>query len=315
MTTEERRTYVLRTILDHSPDLLPLLVQESTSKGYFVPLAKLILNSEEIAARRDAPWVFKSLAEYGEEEFARSSGSWWMASPHGWKKSAAVDLSRCVMQQLWYHQEGLLFFVVSGSSYRLARAGDPAYDFACRLIADQSVGDLEFAAAPSWAHELLLYRDNYDAYCMMWHNDGSTNDPLYAEAKAMRRAAVIHETRRRSSLPIDLDGLGDTDAAHGVDLLLKDSVIPARYEHLSNLQSETLGSAQDSSAKSVSQREHTTYLNIIGAMLEMLMSPRPGRETQSGVITEMVEGWSDKPGISKANLEKKFAEAKRKLRE
>jgi hypothetical protein len=98
--------------------------------------------------------------------------------------------------------------------------------------------------------------------------------------------------------------------------LPEDSVLVVRTEYLFALQQASLvGREQGSSEKPVSQREHTSYLNIIGAMLEMLMSPRPGRETQSGVITEMVEGWSDKSGISKANLEKKFAEAKRKLKE
>jgi hypothetical protein len=97
--------------------------------------------------------------------------------------------------------------------------------------------------------------------------------------------------------------------------LPKDSVLVVRTEQLLELQTRLAGRGSGDDQRPVTPREHTTYLNIIGAMLEMLQNPRPGRETQAGVISEMVEGWSDKPGISKATLEKKFAEAKRRIAE
>lgn len=62
------------------------------------------------------------------------------------------------------------------------------------------------------------------------------------------------------------------------------------------------------------ERAEATYLNIIGAMLELLRNPRPGREeSDAAVIRELIENYSDKPGISKTTLEAKFAEARRRL--
>lgn len=61
-------------------------------------------------------------------------------------------------------------------------------------------------------------------------------------------------------------------------------------------------------------RAEATYLNIIGAMLELLRNPRPGREeSDAAVIRELIDNYSDKPGISKTTLEAKFAEARRRL--
>ena len=60
-------------------------------------------------------------------------------------------------------------------------------------------------------------------------------------------------------------------------------------------------------------RSETTYLNMIGAMLAMLLNPRPGRDSSAAIIRELVSNYGDKPGISKASLENKFAEAVRSL--
>ena len=57
--------------------------------------------------------------------------------------------------------------------------------------------------------------------------------------------------------------------------------------------------------------KESSYLNIIAALLELVLSPRPGRESQARVIAELVENYDDRPGISKATLEKVFAAAKR----
>lgn len=62
-----------------------------------------------------------------------------------------------------------------------------------------------------------------------------------------------------------------------------------------------------------SQRTETTYLNIIGVMLELIQSPRPGRNSNASIIDEMISNYGEKPGISKSTLENKFAEAKRSL--
>ena len=60
-------------------------------------------------------------------------------------------------------------------------------------------------------------------------------------------------------------------------------------------------------------RAEATYLTIIGALLELVRSPRPGRDSDAAVIRELIENYSDKPGIAKSTLEGKFADARRRL--
>ena len=62
-------------------------------------------------------------------------------------------------------------------------------------------------------------------------------------------------------------------------------------------------------------KERNSLLNIIGALVELIQNPRNGRNSQSAVIDELVENFSDAPGVSKRNLEKKFADAKRSLKQ
>ena len=60
-------------------------------------------------------------------------------------------------------------------------------------------------------------------------------------------------------------------------------------------------------------RERRALLNIIGAMLELIKSPRPGRDSNDAVIAELLDNWPEKYGISNRNLRAKFAEATRSL--
>lgn len=64
--------------------------------------------------------------------------------------------------------------------------------------------------------------------------------------------------------------------------------------------------------KPVTQREETTYLNIIGGLLHLLTSsPSRNQESVKNSILETFEGH---PGISKSTLENKFAAANRSLK-
>jgi hypothetical protein len=67
--------------------------------------------------------------------------------------------------------------------------------------------------------------------------------------------------------------------------------------------------------KPLKSRERNSLLTIIGALLELVQSPRPGREDgQAAIISELLDNYSEKEGISKSNLENRFAEANRCLR-
>lgn len=66
--------------------------------------------------------------------------------------------------------------------------------------------------------------------------------------------------------------------------------------------------------KSLSTKERNTLLTTIGVLLELIQSPKPGRDSEAVVIEEMLQNYDEKLGISKRTLEQKFAEAKKILR-
>jgi hypothetical protein len=61
-------------------------------------------------------------------------------------------------------------------------------------------------------------------------------------------------------------------------------------------------------------RERVTLLNIIAALLDLVLSPRAGRDSQADVIVELVENYGEKQGIAKSTLEQKFSEANKSLK-
>lgn len=69
-----------------------------------------------------------------------------------------------------------------------------------------------------------------------------------------------------------------------------------------------------------SERVEATYLNIIGAMLELMLSKSPGGQpyssfaNQSAIISTLLAHHEGKPGIASRTLEEKFAAAKRSLK-
>lgn len=71
--------------------------------------------------------------------------------------------------------------------------------------------------------------------------------------------------------------------------------------------------------KAPGEREETTYLNIIGAMLALMLSKSPAGNRQSifdnqaAIIDALLGHYEGKPGISQRTLEKKFAAANRSL--
>lgn len=68
------------------------------------------------------------------------------------------------------------------------------------------------------------------------------------------------------------------------------------------------------SEKPLSTRERDTLLTIVAVLLELIQSDKSGRDSEAAIIGEMLQNYSDKPGIAKRTLEQKFADAKRILR-
>jgi hypothetical protein len=57
-------------------------------------------------------------------------------------------------------------------------------------------------------------------------------------------------------------------------------------------------------------KERTSHLNIIGVLLAQLTS---GKLNDAAVIMQALSDYEGKPGVSKRNMEKVFAAAKRSL--
>ena len=72
-----------------------------------------------------------------------------------------------------------------------------------------------------------------------------------------------------------------------------------------------LQGAHSSTQTQIHRRLESTYLAIIGAMLELIRNPRSGRDSDAAVIRELIANYGDKPGIKKSTLEAKFAAARR----
>jgi len=93
-----------------------------------------------------------------------------------------------------------------------------------------------------------------------------------------------------------------------------DSVLVVRTKALIDLQ-KRLSSEESEKEKPLGNRAETTYLNIIGALLEVVSGKSPGMSKHPDFISEakLIEHFSNfnMPGLSKSNLELKFAEAKK----
>lgn len=83
------------------------------------------------------------------------------------------------------------------------------------------------------------------------------------------------------------------------------------------LLNEKMSPAQEQNV--VESKERTSYLNIIGAMVELILGISPGGKphsafkSQSAIIEALLAHHPARPGISKRNLEEKFAEARRNI--
>jgi hypothetical protein len=91
-----------------------------------------------------------------------------------------------------------------------------------------------------------------------------------------------------------------------------DPIADAYRRYLENENPSPSAKKSEVSAE-LGQREKSSFLNIIAALLELTLNPRPGRDSQAKLIQELIDNYSDKHGLSKSNLEKCFAEAKRSL--
>lgn len=201
-STEE--TNILEQIA--SNPALFALVLEGTKNPRERYICNLILKSIDIRARRNDPWEYKSLIEYGEEEFVRGGSFRAMYGmdgdhPRAWHGQAAKALAQEVTRSLIYEDdEGLVVYVFDDSKYRPARRGDAPYDFVKQLSTDGNLWDIAIDKPPSWSQELFVCKHNLEAYACAWYDSVELSDPLYAAKKKVRRESVWLETLRREGV-------------------------------------------------------------------------------------------------------------------
>lgn len=189
-------TNILRRLIEDGHPVNELY--EAQNNAHTAPLANMILNSSVIEARAGEPWVYKSLAYWGEEAYVQSGHIYIDATKKSdWIKKAITDFSYNVCVNILYEEEGLTLFVKDGDAFRPARKGDQNYDFICRLRDDSALFDLRFSAAPTWANELFIQFVNYEVYRLFWHDLSNLSARGYGEAKGVKADAVKRETQRR----------------------------------------------------------------------------------------------------------------------
>lgn len=129
------------------------------------------------------------------------------------------------------------------------------------------------------------------------------------------RLLTQHADERREYLAKRKPGLADHYPAGG---LPADAVLVVRTKALREFQ-ERVYSESEGAKSGIGLRAETTYQNIIGALLKLILGTTPGGQPQSvfrdqaAVIEVLLATHGNKPGISRRTLEQKFAAAKRSL--
>lgn len=117
----------------------------------------------------------------------------------------------------------------------------------------------------------------------------------------------------------DRDSKPEEDRYFPAGGLPRDSVLVVRTSALQEFQAN-LSKTDAQKSKPLSDRAETTYLNIIGSLLDLILSdsslgtPRSVFRNQTAIINAMLEHFPNTPGISKKTLEGKFSAAKQSLK-
>ena len=159
----------------------------------------------------------------------------------------------------------------------------------------------EQVAPPRWT-----VRHNDLREWMLKHHPGSKPEFLFDEVERNAHAAINADSFR--ALQADRDAMrSELEMAR----TRGNSIVSERDALLGERAS--LRVIVDKMAEPGGRAE-ATYLTIIGALLELVRNPRPGRDSDAAVVRELTDNYGDKPGISKATLEDKFAKARRQLK-
>jgi hypothetical protein len=183
-------------------------------------------------------------------------------------------------------------------------------DWACRhtLIGT----DVSYLIRTAWAGH-FWYLHHSDAY-KLFNEEQKLIDVKFLEPLD----GVFHHKNQPDRYPdpefvfwVDIDQPNRKVTFENL-LFLKQDLDRFRVAHLSQ--------ANHEAADSLGERAETTYLNIIGGLLALMLSKSPAGmaqsvfDSQAAIISELLAHYENKPGIAKRTLEEKFAEANRSLK-
>ncbi|QMV74466.1 hypothetical protein HS961_17400 [Comamonas piscis] len=225
--------------------------------------------------------------EYGDDDLQKffdvSGHCYFAVEPTGGIEKAASTLKNAVLASV---EKGELKLAV----VRRSLAGDLS-------LLDSWIGAGDFE---EWCNSRGISLG--ESWFELWKDD----------QEIFSSAAGTQDLKRRQYEGLydssDIQSLRDQLEKDGLDHLLEE--VAALRSELERCKARDVKRVEEP----VGPRSKTTYLNIIAAMLELIQMPRDGRTSDSAVIAELLDNYKDKPGISKATLENKFAEAKRSIR-
>lgn len=199
-----------------------------------------------------------------------------------------------------------------------------------------SVGLHQYFAAPRWVNEVAIpYFGNQDARLrppelvraaapILFHDE--SHPPPIADGERGRRIAALEEYLRRVAIAAEnLQPKGELpickgEEANGLLTVVKVPEFIAWAEKKGwSLPDELFAMCTESSDADIGHRAETTYLNIIGGLLGLLLGKTPsGRDNsvfknQAAVIEALLGHYPGKPGVSKRTLEDRFAKGKESL--
>ncbi|MFM0013717.1 hypothetical protein [Paraburkholderia sediminicola] len=188
------------------------IIEAATQNQYTRYIAELILSSDKVAERRKLPWDYKTLVEFGEEDFIFHGDTFWAfeyetsskkPDTQGWHKGAIKEMNDYVWRSVIYEDDGVQFYIRNADgSYREAGAEDRSYDLIHQIAADAGFDTLKYYAPPSWWTDLHVGHANYEAYNLVFSETPGTRDPRYPWFKQEKAAIVRRETERRLSVPV-----------------------------------------------------------------------------------------------------------------
>jgi hypothetical protein len=150
-------------------------------------------------------------------------------------------------------------------------------------------------------------------------------DWIAAQFPSDKPAFLFDEIERNTHSAINADAYRSLQAADEYRKLRseRDGLVAERDALVAERDRLSAGrevlAAQIKTPQDPGPRAQTTYLNIIGAMVTVILGKTPAGKpnsvfnSQSAVIDHILADYDGKPGISRRGLEEKFAEGKKSL--